>query len=188
MITKVQPNAETFGNTINQLSSITNFKDEVFQKRMPALSLEKVQITDNSITVAPRGGFEIAIPENIANEKSYHINFEIKATNVEEITHALNSEPLNPILQESGRAEFEGIVVKNINSDTELPIRLPEEKLKPVESKNVLFAIMADGSEKLIETNGIFTYDSLKINLPLSEYQGIQKIAVRNVNTSKTLI
>ena len=187
MISPVQKNAETFGDSINQLASITNYTEENAQKRMPTLSLEKVSITDKYINVEPRGGFEIAIPESVSNEKSYHINFEIKSLNIEDITHKLNETPLNPVLQESGRAEFEGIIVKNINSDTELPIRLPEEKVRPIESKNVLFAIMADGTEKLIDTNGLFTYDSIKIDLPLSEYQGIQKIAVRNVNTSKSL-
>ena len=51
MISPVQKNAETFGDSINQLASITNYTEENAQKRMPTLSLEKVSNLDVLITI-----------------------------------------------------------------------------------------------------------------------------------------
>ena len=46
---------------------------------------------------------------------------------------------------------------------------------------------MADGSEKLISTPNIFSEGEIAIDLPVSEYEGIKGIVVRNENTGYSL-
>ena len=47
-------------------------------------------------------------------------------------------------------------------------------------------AVMEDGSEKLIETPGLFAEDTL-VDIPLRDYDGITAIRIKNTNTGKQL-
>lgn len=184
MISPIQKSDNNFGQSKSELKT-TIFQEENQQQRMPKISLEKVAFENEKIKIEPRGGFEIKVPENVAIDPNNHITFEIKATNVEDITIALNKQPVNPEIQESGFAEFEGIVVKNFISDTQIPAQVPQEKLSPIQDKNLLYAIMKDGSEKIIELPNESFETETKIDFSLSEFQNIDKIAIRNKNTSK---
>lgn len=185
MISPIKSKENNFGTTQSEiLTSVSN--EENLQKRMPVISVDKVSVTEEKIFVEPRGGFEIQIPENIANDQNNHISFSIIAKDVEDITYQLNKEPTNPVIQDSGFAEYEGIVVKNFNSDTQLPPIMPQEKLVPIESNKLIYAIMNDGTEKLIDIPEIFTINENKVDISLKEYPYISKIAIRNENTGKS--
>lgn len=184
MISPIQKSDNNFGQSKSELKT-TIFQEENQQQRMPKISLEKVAFENEKIKIEPRGGFEIKVPEKVSINPNNHITFEIKATNVEDITIALNEQPVNPEIQESGFAEFEGIVVKNFISDTQLPAQVPQEKLIPIQDKDILYAIMKDGSEKIIELPNESFETETKIDFSLNEYQNIDKLAIRNKNTSK---
>jgi len=65
-----------------------------------------------------------------------------------------------------------------------LPLQPTEkpEPVTPITTSDIVFAVMADGSEKIIQTPDILIEKKL-IDIKLSDYPNIQAIAVRNRNT-----
>ena len=156
---------------------------------MPILSLTRTSLTNGTVHVEPRGAFQIAVPSSVSSKPTNHISFTIRANKVEDITDTINNQPQSPIIPGAGFAEFEGIVVHNSSSETSLEA-LPTsatEKLSPINNKNVLYAVMADGSEKLISTPTLFSDSEITIDLPVAEYAGIKSLIVRNENTGYSL-
>lgn len=187
MIIKIKSEAQTFGTTQNEILPVPEVEyDE--SEYLPELSLTKTKLTDNSVIVEPRGGYEVSIPSKIAKDTSLHVQFTIKATETEDITPEINRSLLQPEIPDAGFAEYAGIVVNNMNSDTNLNLPpVAPEPLDPVKDEAVLFAVMDDGSEKAILTPHLLEGETLDMDLSLAEFQGITAIVVRNRNTGTNL-
>lgn len=188
MVSAVSSNKETFGTSSGEFFAPPPSKNTENSK-MPGLSLTRTKLTNGTVLVEPRGAFQINIPGQITSKNTNHITFTLRANNVQDITEALNKEAENPVIPDAGYAEFKGIVVRNMGSEANLPEQSQQNKtpLSPVNNKNVLYALMADGTEKLISTPTLFSDSEISIDLPIAEYQGIKGIIVRNENTGYSL-
>ncbi len=187
MIVKLKSESQTFGETQNEIAPVHEVEYDESQY-LPALSLTKTKLTDESMIVEPRGGYQVSIPSKIASNSDLHIQFTIKASETEDITPEINRSLLQPEIPDAGFAEYAGIVINNMNSDTNLDLpAVPPEPLDPVQDESVLFAIMEDGTEKEILTPNLLAGETLDMDLSLKEFQGIKAIAVRNRNTGTTL-
>ena len=183
MITKIKPQTTTIGLTRNDFRTPEDTVQE--QARMPKINSSKLIVSDNNITVPPRTGFSIQIPNNVTNEKGNHLQFSIKSKEVQDITIELNKQPEKPIFPESGIASFKDVIIHNAPVDDSLPTEtlIKPEPLEKITTDNVLYVKMIDGSEKLIQTPSLFTSNETTIDIPLDEYEGIQAIILRNRNT-----
>lgn len=187
MISPVKSESLKFGEKITEIQPLS--KNEIpQQQRMPQLSTKEIQILNEKIHVEPRGGFQISLPNEISNNKNAHITFSLKASQTEDITIKINQENLEPEIPHPGFAEFGGITIYNKDSDTLIkkPAVRPEP-LNPIKNEEVLYAIMEDGSEKLIDTPSLFNEEEISFDLDLSQYQGIKSIAIKNNNTAYKL-
>ncbi len=183
MISPIKSNEITFGTNSSEISNIQN-KENVEQVGLPSLSITKTKFINNIVTVEPRGAYQVNVPNNIKNNSNYHITFNITAKKTDDITTKLNENAGEPVLPDSGFAEFENIVIRNIESDTTIKkTTVQTEQLVPIENKNLVYAVMTDGSEELISTPEILSENGTKIDFPLSEYQNIKAIAFKNYNT-----
>lgn len=188
MVSPVSSSKQNFGTSSSEITSIPLSKNNE-NSRMPILSLTRTSLTNGTVHVEPRGAFQIAVPSSVSSKPTNHISFTIRANKVEDITDTINNQPQSPVIPGAGFAEFEGIVVHNSSSETSLEA-LPTsatEKLSPINNKNVLYAVMADGSEKLISTPTLFSDSEITIDLPVAEYAGIKSLIVRNENTGYSL-
>lgn len=183
MISPIKSNEISFGTNSSEISNIQN-KENVEQIGLPSLSITKTKFLNNTVTVEPRGAYQVNVPNNVKNNSNYHITFNITAKKTDDITTKLNERTEEPVLPDSGFAEFENIVIRNIESDTTIKkATVQKEPLVPIENKNLVYAVMNDGSEELISTPEILSENGTKVDLPLSEYQNIKAIAFKNYNT-----
>ncbi|MCQ2592720.1 MAG: flagellar filament capping protein FliD [Treponema sp.] len=200
MVTPIKSNTESFGTKPSDLVSIKN-NGKPEDNRIPVLSRTRTQInpeadSKNLIEVQPRGAFQVEIPSKIRNNTGFHITFSITPEKTEDITEEINQKNLRPILPDAGFATFEGIDIFNQSSETLLSNT--NNDLPPLEeiiNKNVLFAVMDDGSEIEIPTKDIFEpakdIDSTNqenpytktFDLSMEEYKGLRYIAIKNENT-----
>ena len=187
MITPVKSKSIDFGTELNELKASPAFNEENFQERMPALSLSKVTSNKEGFTIDPRGSFEIKIPEKVLSNSQNHITFSVSATNQQDITEKLNQTADNPDIKNSGFAEFEGIIVHNELSDSQIPYRAPVTSLEPVVSEKLIYAVMKDGSEKLLDSSTLFSSEKSDFDIALSEYPDIDSIVFRNLNTGASV-
>lgn len=187
MIAKVKSETIDFGNSQNEITPVKEIEyDE--PSYMPKLSLTKTKLNDDKVTVEPRGAYQVKIPSKIATNPNMHIQFSIKANETEDITPAINKTLLQPQLPDAGFAEYAGIVVNNMQSDTNLNLPpTPPTPLEPIKNSSVVFAVMEDGTEKEIPTPNLLDSVPVDLDLNLAEYTGIQSIAVRNINTGTYL-
>ena len=187
MISPAKANTSTFGNATAELKQVS-FKETGKQDGMPDVSVTRTQIIEGKVNVAPRGGYEVSIPQSSANNSNTHISFSVKATSVEDITDEINNSIQEPVIPAGGIAEFGGITIENASSETLLP--KTTQKVEPVDSvtsKNLIYAVFNDGTEKVISTPDILNEKEQTLDLDLSEYKGIKSISVRNVNTGYKL-
>lgn len=183
MISPIKSNEISFGTNSSEISNIQN-KENVEQIGLPSLSITKTKFLNNTVTVEPRGAYQVSVPNNVKNNSNYHITFNITAKKTDDITTKLNERTEEPVLPDSGFAEFENIVIRNIESDTTIKkATVQKEPLVPIENKNLVYAVMNDGSEELISTPEILSENGTKVDFPLSEYQNIKAIAFKNYNT-----
>ena len=188
MIEKVQPQSTTFANTQDEIAPVQEIKYEDEKPYMPALSITKTKLTEENVKVEPRGAYQIAIPSKIKADSSLHIQLTIKATETEDITPEINKTLVQPEIPSGGTAEFAGIVVSNFDSDSNLNLPdTPPEPLEPYQTDSVLYAVMADGTEKEIKTPDLLSGELQEVDINPKEYEGIQAIAVRNRNTGTEL-
>lgn len=187
MISPIKSETINFGTKISEIMPITN-KVPIDQERMPELSTKRIDINNEKIFVDPRGAFELSIPKEVSKNKNAHITFSIKANHEEDITIEINKQNSRPILPNAGFAEFGGIIIHNRESDTLIQKNTtPLDPLIPITSNNVLFAIMEDGSEKLIETPSLLNENKIEFDIKISDYENIKAIAIKNSNTSYNL-
>lgn len=187
MISTVKSSTSTFGNTSADLRQLS-YKEAGKAERMPDISLTRAQILDGKVNVAPRGGYEVLIPQAAANNPNTHISFTVKATSVQDITEEINNSIQEPVIPGGGLAEFGGITIENASSET----LLPKSTTKPVPvdtvtSKNIFYAVFNDGTERTISTPDILNEKEQSLDLDLSDYKGIKSISVRNANTGYKL-
>jgi len=187
MISTVKSSTSTFGNTSADLRQLS-YKESGKAERMPDISLTRAQILDGKVNVAPRGGYEVSIPQAAANNPNTHISFTVKATSVQDITEEINNSIQEPVIPGGGLAEFGGITIENASSET----LLPKSTTKPVPidtvtSKNIFYAVFNDGTERTISTPDILNEKEQSLDLDLSDYKGIKSISVRNANTGYKL-
>lgn len=188
MVDKIKSQTQDFATSQTEILPVNKIEyDE--PAYMPNISLTKIQFDEESqkVLVEPRGGYQVKIPDKILRDNNLHIQFTVAQKESEDITAEINRTLLQPELPDAGIAEFEGIVISNSSSDTNL--NLPPEPpapLEPVLTNSVLYAVLEDGSEKEIKMTE--SADKLsQIDIKLSDYPGIKAIAVRNLNTGTTL-
>lgn len=185
MADKIKSQTQSFANSQTEILPVNKIEyDEPVY--MPALSLINTKYDEekNTVTVEPRGAYQVKVPEKILREEGLHLQFSITKKETEDITPAINQTLLQPELPDAGTAEYSGIVISNNLSDTNL--NLPSEPpapLDPVNTDSILYAVMDDGTEKEIpytpEENG----KPAQMDIKLSDYPGIKSIAIRNKNT-----
>lgn len=187
MISSIKSDVHDFGGKRNEISNIQNSQKS--QTRMPALSINSVQIEEDGIKVNPRGAYQINLPQQVKNNQKLHLSFTIKALNVQDITEELNKVPEEPAIPEAGFAEFGGITINNSISNTLLPRSDAKNSipLEPIFATNVIYAVMEDGSEKIIQSDNIFSENGENIDIDLSQFQGIKAVAIKNENTGTEL-
>ena len=187
MISPAKANTQSFGNSSADLKQLT-YKESGKQAGMPELSVTRTQVLDGKVNVAPRGGYEVSIPQNAAGNSNTHISFTFKSTLVEDITTEINNAVQEPVIPAGGFAEFGGITIENASSETLLPKSTTKvEPVDSVTSKNVFYAIFNDGTERLISTPDILNEKEQSLDIDLSDYKGIKAIAIRNTNTGYKL-
>lgn len=187
MIVRIKPKSSSFGTTRSEFKQTS--AQDVEQKRMPQISTASLKVTEDNITVPPRNGFSLSIPQEIKEKPNTHIQFSISKQNVTDITIALNKQDQRPEIPETGSITFRDVTVYNANSDAALP-PLPAEKPVPLESistNDVLYAVLSDGSEKLISTPNLLSSEKIDVDINLSDFPDIESIALRNKNTGYTL-
>lgn len=192
MIGTAEDKTVKFGTSLTELSpaplpesvSITE------QVGMPELTLG--QISEDSgkpeVVLQPRSSVSIALPESVMEHTDDIINFTITATETEDITIELNKLEPSPVLPNAGAATFSELTIENFPSDTTLPVVVPPpEPLNPIETEKIVYAVMADGSERLIETPALLSGEGVSVTIDMKEYSGITAIAIKNRNTGNTL-
>ena len=185
MIDKVKSETQTFASSQKEIIPV-NKMDYDEPAYMPALSLTKIQFNEEneSVIVEPRGAYQVKIPEKILRDNSLHIQFTVTQKETEDITPEINRTLLQPELPDAGTAEFDGIVISNNDSDINLNLpKEPPAPLEPVVTDKVLYAVMADGSEKEIPWTPAENEKPAQVDIKLSEYPDIKSVAVRNTNT-----
>lgn len=179
-ISPARSEAAAMENSEKAISRITKIEDE---GRMPSLTEKNVTYSQNKYTLEPRGAFKIDLPANVKNNQNIHISFTVSAEPVEDITEALNQKAAAPEIPGLNSAEFGGISIESFGSETLLKIpETPPVPLEEIKSERIIYAIMKDGSEKLISTRDVLEKEA-KIDLDLSEYQGLSSVEIRNKNT-----
>ena len=187
MISPVKSSTTTFGATASETRQVS-YKEANKPTAMPEISLTRTQITDGKVLVQPRGGYEVSVPQSAASNYNTHITFTVKATAINDITQEINNTAAEPVIPSAGFAEFGGISIQNIDSETGLAKTTQKvEPVDPVTSKNVFYAVFNDGTERVISTPDILNGKEQTIDMDLSQYQGIKSISVRNANTAYSL-
>ncbi len=185
MIDKIKSETQTFASTQNEILPVNKIEyDE--PPYMPRLSLTNIKFDEEkeSVTVEPRGAYQIKIPDKILRDSALHVQFTLGRIETEDITPAINQTLLQPELPNSGTAEFGGIIINNNESDTNLNLpKEPPAPLEPVLTNSVLYAVMEDGSEKEIPYKSEPEGKLSQVDFKLADYPGIKAIAVRNLNT-----
>lgn len=187
MISPIKGETSTFGDRVSEIKQLS-YKDEGKQTRMPDISVARTSIKDGTVTVQPRGGYEVSVPSNVRNNQNLHITFTATAFKTNDITDEINKQSSEPRIPTAGFAEYAGIKVHNSPSDTLLPkITSTPEPVDSITSKNIFYAIFEDGTEREISSPDILSTKENTFDISLSDYTGIKSIEVRNKNTGYAL-
>ncbi|MBP5519473.1 MAG: flagellar filament capping protein FliD [Treponema sp.] len=190
MIDKVKSEKHTFATSQKEILPVSKkeYGESIY---MPELSLAKVRYNEenNNVEVDPRGAYQIKIPEKILRDPNLHLQFTITQKGTEDITPEINKSLAQPELPDAGIAEYKGIVINNNQSDANLDLPAePPSPLDPLNTNSVVYAVMEDGSEKVIPYSPAEDGKPSQIDIKLSDYQGIKSIAIKNLNTGTSLV
>ncbi len=161
---------------------------EVEQNGMPPLTKTFIEFDEESglITIPPRSGFTLNIPEDFLQTESEVFQFAYSTQEVEDLTEELNiKRTTRPELPDAGIATFQTITVQNEQTETNLP-PVPPEPLKPIVGFEDFYVHNKDGSEIKIDTASVSADNESKqknISISLKDYPDIESIVVRNRNT-----
>ena len=192
MLADVPVEKTEFSSSISEYKSAQT-KDLKSQQGMPAISKDNVRIQDSTITVLPRGGVEIPIPESVQSDRTQQISFTFAEEDTADITEEINAGANGPNLPDAGGITFSGIFINNNPSDSTVQTPATQQKpvqLKPISDDRMLFVKTKDGIEFAVDLDE-FEPDSetglrtVKINM--EDYEGAVAVVVRNSNTAKTL-
>ena len=160
------------------------------QTGMPDMTAEAIAIDEGSITVPPRTGFLLSIPEDAVTRDNMRLEFSFSLESVEDITEAVNERlAMRPELPDAGNATYEEIVIQNNPSETKLP-PVPTEPLVPITDAADFYVLTDDGTEHTIDTDAFAVDEETNernISLMLEDYPGIAGIVVRNRNTGTAI-
>lgn len=161
------------------------------QEGMPSISASNVTTDGKTITLSPRGGFELDIPDEVKNNPNGVLEFTLTKNDTEDITAELNQRATGPSLPDAGSINFHGIIVANDESKTsaKLPDDSGKKNLIPVSDDDIVFVRNEYGIETKVEDsaveddgNGNETY-----KIKMSDYPGAEALIIRNANTGKEL-
>lgn len=184
MVRKIKSESNSFGKDFSEIKGLTTLT-EVEQEGMPQLSNESVTISNEKITVPPRGGFSIDIPQNVLKDNNKTLSFNVRAVNSEDITKALNTGDSKPVLPDPGGITYQSISIYNNQSSVDLPQSdKPKIPLEEIKTDSVLFVQFNDGTEREVKlSDEVFSDKGSELKINLSEYPGAKSIVLRNKNT-----
>lgn len=183
MIQKVEGEKDIFGSTLSEIKVPENVSP-LEQEGMPFITSSFVKMTEDGISIPPRGGFTINVPGNISKDSTKTLIFTVKAKEINDITDAANSKPTEPDLPDPGNVTFQNITIDNNQSSYELPgTQAPKIPLESIRTDSVLFARFEDGTERELKITDAFSEGGSTVKVNLSEYSGIKSIVMRNANT-----
>lgn len=183
MIQKVEGEKDIFGSTLSEIKVPENVSP-LEQEGMPFITSSFVKMTEDGISIPPRGGFTINVPGNISKDTTKTLIFTVKAKEISDITDAANSKPTEPDLPDPGNVTFQNITIDNNQSSYELPgTQTPKIPLESIRTDSVLFARFEDGTERELKITDAFSEGGSTVKVNLSEYSGIKSIVMRNANT-----
>lgn len=183
MIQKVEGEKDSFGSTLSEIKVPENVSP-LEQEGMPFITSSFVKMTEDGISIPPRGGFTINVPGNISKDTTKTLIFTVKAKEISDITDAANSKPTEPDLPDPGNVTFQNITIDNNQSSYELPgTQAPKIPIESIRTDSVLFARFEDGTERELKITDAFSEGGSTVKVNLSEYPGIKSIVMRNANT-----
>lgn len=200
MIKKTATSSKTFGTKMGEITppSYDN-ADAAEQEGMPELGTAGVKASGKGITLAPRSGAVIKIPDSVKRNENSRVEFTISARQVEDITKAINEGTNRPDIPGAGSVTFGGVTVNNAPSQTGMAeeAAAPTEPLEEIRSSAVLYAVDKDGTETQIEVPERLLDSSaalrdnpdepIKITVDARRFPGIEGIVIRNRNTGLEL-
>lgn len=183
MIQKVEGEKDIFGSTLSEIKVPENVSP-LEQEGMPFITSSFVKMTEDGISIPPRGGFTINVPGNISKDTTKTLIFTVKAKEIADITDTANSKPTEPDLPDPGNVTFQNITIDNNQSSYKLPgTQAPKVPLESIRTDSVLFARFEDGTERELKITDAFSESGSTVKVNLSEYPGIKSIVMRNANT-----
>lgn len=187
MIQKAEPKGVQFALSKAEFTEDSHLNAEE-QAGMPKISLQNITSSDAGTSVPPRSGFTVKLPDEIQNADDLHIRFSVTHEETDDITEYRAQKQSAPVLPNSGSANFRDITIYNSPVDAALLQNAPvhSAELEKIRDENVILAVMEDGSEQTIPTDGILSAEKMEIDIPLSDYKGIAAITIRNRNTGST--
>ena len=183
MIQKVEGEKYIFGSILSEIKVPENVSP-LEQEGMPFITSSFVKMTEDGISIPPRGGFTINVPGNISKDTTKTLIFTVKAKEISDITDAANSKPTEPDLPDPGNVTFQNITIDNNQSSYKLSgTQAPKIPLESIRTDSVLFARFEDGTERELKITDAFSEGGSTVKVNLSEYSGIKSIVMRNANT-----
>lgn len=192
MIGEIKTQTASLDTSSRNLKNIES-KDTYVQNGMPEVSTRNVTSTSKTVTVSPRGGFELPFSSDLKDSKTKTIEFSYSTEETQDITESLNDMASGPVLPDPGKIEFSGITVYNNQSATSLQAakeNTPAQKLVPVEDSSVFFIKNAYGLEVPLEENAYSKDEETgktKVTVNLKDYPEARSLIVRNRNTGKVI-
>ncbi|MBQ2529167.1 MAG: flagellar filament capping protein FliD, partial [Treponema sp.] len=188
MITETVPESEKLSSDVSGYSTPSTL-DLGDQVGIPTLTKKDVKTDGKTITIPPRNGIEIPIPESAKNYDDGKIEFSFKAEVGDDITDELNFGFSTPNMANPGYVEYRGVTVYNEENETTLETGGESSTpLVPVEDNRYVFVKNADGTESELAPENISNTDGkTKVVIPLKDYPDAVSIIIRNSNTGKTI-
>lgn len=180
-VTKLDTKPESFTSpTTNDINP---------QSNLPPITRSGVTADGDTITVSPRGGFEIPIPEEAKKAADGKIEFTITVSDVEDITDEINAGLASPSMTNPGYVEYKGVTVYNEENDSTLTQMALANPVVPVEDERYVFVKNSDGSEEPVSDDSITKGPdgAMTVVISLPQYPDAVSIIIRNANTGKQL-
>lgn len=166
------------------------FKDDALTY---SLETDMIRKTKSELTnlyqpfkLAPETNETIAIPEQVRADTSQKIEFTLKNNIVQDVTQTDSQKFNAPVLPSASSISFQGITIKNDNSQTTLPPAPVVKPRTPVVDSSVVFIRYSDGTEKLLGKLGE-PGTTQAFSFSISEHPNATSIYVQNKNTGKEL-